>query len=203
MREVLDRDVVRIARPVQRVDLLVSGLDDAATAADVTKAVANEGSCPATDIRSGRITVGPKGARSLWLHVPNAAAKKLVASGRLQVGWVLAKVVLLAARHKRCYRCLDTGHLASSCQSSVDRSGNCFRCGKPGHKAADCAEEPSCFFCAEHGKESRHVLGTKGYITAASKPPGTRQKRKARPRKRPGADTAGASDIAPAMEVEA
>ncbi|XP_041980953.1 myosin-10-like [Aricia agestis] len=209
LREVLDRDAVKIARPVQRVDVLVSGMDDAATAADVTKAAAKEGGCPATDIRTGRMTVGPRGARSLWLHVPTAAAKKLVTSGRLQVGWVMAKVVLLAARPMRCYRCLDTGHLASSCQSLVDRSGDCFRCGKPGHKAADCAEEkPSCFFCAELGKESAHVLGGSGCITAAKKlPSGARRKRKApskaRLRKRPGADEAGASQNAPAMEVEA
>ncbi|XP_041983648.1 cellular nucleic acid-binding protein homolog [Aricia agestis] len=117
--------------------------------------------------------------------------------------WVLAKVVLLASRPKRCYRCLDTGHLAPSCQFPVDRSGNCFRCGKPGHKAANCAEEPSCFFCAELDRESNNVLGSNGCFTAASKSPSSRRKHKARPRKRPGANKAGASETVPAMEVEA
>ncbi|XP_041987915.1 DNA-binding protein HEXBP-like [Aricia agestis] len=109
-----------------------------------------------------------------------AAAKKLMASGRLQVGWVMTKVVLLAARPTRCYRCLDTGHLAPNCQSLVDRSGNCFRCGKPGHKATDCAEKLRCFLCVELGKESNYVLGSNGCITVASKSPGTKNKRKAR-----------------------
>ncbi|XP_041985042.1 uncharacterized protein LOC121737430 [Aricia agestis] len=175
MRDVLDRDVVRIGRPVKRAKLLVSGMDDAATAADVIKAAAKEGGCPAIDIRSGRITVGPRGARSLWLHIPTVAAKKLMDSGRLQVGWVMTKVVLLAARPTRCYRCLDTGHLASNCQSPVDRSGNCFRCGKSGHKAGDCAEEPRCFFCAELGKESNHVLGTNGCSTTEEEAQGSLQ----------------------------
>ncbi|XP_041969354.1 actin cytoskeleton-regulatory complex protein pan1-like [Aricia agestis] len=209
MREVLDPEVVKIGRPAKCVEMRIAGLDDSATTADVIEAVVREGGCPTTSIRSGPITKGRWGDGSLWLSVPVAAAKKLLSLGRLRVGWVSAKVTLLAARPKRCYRCLDTGHLATTCQCPVDRSRNCFRCGKPGHKAAECREkQPNCFFCEALGKEKDHVLGSSGCITVKKPLPSTKRRKrrgapsdKARP-KEPGAGDAGVSQPQPAMEVE-
>ncbi|XP_041987882.1 uncharacterized protein LOC121739462 [Aricia agestis] len=208
LREVLDPDVVKVGRPAKCVEMRIAGLDDSATTAEVLEAVSREGGCPANSIRSGPIRKGRWGDGSLWLSVPVAAAKKLLSLGRLRVGWVSAKVTLLAARPKRCYRCLDTGHLATTCQCPVDRSRNCFRCGKPEHKAAECREkQPNCFFCEALGKDKDHVLGSSGCVTAKPLPSTKRRKRrrapsdKARP-KEPGAGGAGVSQPQPAMEVE-
>ncbi|XP_061385274.1 DNA-binding protein HEXBP-like [Danaus plexippus] len=143
------------------------------------------------------------------MRVPVAAAKKLTSSGRLMVGWVSARVVLLAARPKRCFRCLDTGHVAAKCRHPEDRSRTCFRCGTSGHKAAECEAAPNCFLCEAAGKSERaHVLGASGCVARPS-PPGTtaattrRTPRKAQPKKPKANGGGGAVSAPPAMELDA
>ncbi|XP_061385243.1 uncharacterized protein LOC133320616 [Danaus plexippus] len=131
-------DWTEVIEIVTTISLIrIAGLDDSVATADVIQEVAKEGGCSIGDIRAGKLVVGPRGDASVWMRVPVAAAKKVSSSGRLMVGWVSARVVLLAARPKRCFRCLDTGHVAVKCQHPEDRSRRCFRCGTSGHKAAE------------------------------------------------------------------
>ncbi|XP_039762495.1 uncharacterized protein LOC120635545 [Pararge aegeria] len=104
LREVLGDEVVRISRPSKSVDLRITGLDDSVTSAEVIAAVATVGGCPVEQVRAGEVVCGYDGLGAVLVHCPVAAAKKVVAGGRLLVGWVSAQVKLLDARPLMCYR---------------------------------------------------------------------------------------------------
>ncbi|XP_013166458.1 PREDICTED: DNA-binding protein HEXBP-like [Papilio xuthus] len=185
LREVLSPEVVRVARPVKCAEVRITGLDDSVTAAEVVESVAREGGCAADAVRSGRLTVGPRGDGSLWLSVPVAAAKKVTDAGRVRVGWTSARVVLLASRPTRCFRCLETGHMGAKCPGEVDRSKLCFRCGKPDHRARDCVADPNCPVCEAAAKPAGHLIGGDGCATAGQRPaPKGRSAPKRRPRRK-------------------
>ncbi|XP_053994075.1 probable ATP-dependent RNA helicase vasa-like [Hylaeus volcanicus] len=87
---------------------------------------------------------------------------RILASGRLVVGWTSARVEALAARALRCYKCLELGHVLQKCPCEVDRSARCYLCGGIDHRARDCAAPPSCPVCADIGRPANHRLGAKG-----------------------------------------
>ncbi|XP_049878852.1 uncharacterized protein LOC126375808 [Pectinophora gossypiella] len=101
LREVLSAEAVRVARPVKRAEIRVTGLDDSADAFEVAEAIAKEGGCPSEAIKCGRMVVGPRGDGSLWVSCPVTAAKKVAGSGRIQVGWTSARARLLNPRPMR------------------------------------------------------------------------------------------------------
>ncbi|XP_045541405.1 uncharacterized protein LOC123722883 [Papilio machaon] len=183
LREVLGPEKVRIGRPVKCAEVRITGLDDSVTAAEVVESVAREGGCAAEAIRSGNLAFGPRGDGSLWLSVPVAAAKMVTDAGRVRVGWTSARVVLLAPRPTRCFRCLETGHMGAKCQCEVDRSKLCFRCGKPDHRARDFLADPNCPVCEAAGKPAGHTIGGDGCVTAGQKP--SKRKERGAPKRWP------------------
>lgn len=161
LREVLKEEDVRVSRPVKTAELRVDGLDDSTTPEDVVEAVARSGGCPPGDIRAGEVRADAAGLGTIWLKCPAVAAKKVVDSGRLLVGWVAARVKLLQPRAMRCYRCLEVGHVGARCTATIDRSGQCYRCGNTGHRAAQCSAKPNCSLCTAAGRPAEHSMGGK------------------------------------------
>ncbi|CAH2228329.1 jg7360, partial [Pararge aegeria aegeria] len=178
LREVLGDEVVRVSRPTKSVDLRITGLDDSVTSAEVIAAVATVGGCPVEQVRSGEVVSGYDGLGAVLVHCPVAAAKKVVAGGRLLVGWVSAQVKLLDARPLMCYRCLAPGHMGAQCKAGVDRSGLCYRCGRPGHKARECSATPHCVVCAADGRTAKHRVGSKSCVSPSE---GQEEEREGRP----------------------
>ncbi|XP_049887097.1 uncharacterized protein LOC126381684 [Pectinophora gossypiella] len=170
LREVLSPEAVRVARPVKRAEIRITGLDDSADAFEVAEAIAKEGGCSSDAIKCGRIVIGPRGDGSLWVSCPATAAKKVAGSGRVQVGWTTARARLLSPRPMRCFRCLEPGHMGVKCTCEFDRSQLCFRCGQPNHRARDCDAEPHCPVCETAGKPATHAIGGAGCVSAANKP---------------------------------
>ncbi|XP_049877835.1 uncharacterized protein LOC126375036 [Pectinophora gossypiella] len=187
LKEVLPSSV-RVARPTRCVDLRITGLDDSVTREDIAAAIAETGKCPSEQVKVGIIKDGLFGVGSVVVQCPVVAAKTLVDSGRLLVGWSSARVQSLEPRPMQCFRCLEIGHTGRQCQSTADRSQLCFRCCKPGHKSVDCTEGLHCPLCHEAGRPSGHAIGgrqcvrpkKKGHNTAARTPAG--QPRKPPPR---------------------
>ncbi|XP_023940561.2 uncharacterized protein LOC112047623 [Bicyclus anynana] len=169
LREVLGDDFVTVSRPIKSVDLRVTGLDDSVTSAEVIAAVASVGGCPADQVRAGVVVSGYDGLGAVLVHCPVAAAKKIVAGGRLLVGWVSAQVKLLDARPLMCYRCLAPGHVGVQCKEGIDRSGLCYRCGQPGHKSRGCSAAPYCVVCAAAGKSAEHRVGGRICLSTSNK----------------------------------
>lgn len=160
MRQVLKDEDVRLHRPEKRSELRITGLDESITSEEVTAAVIRDAKCSPEQIKVGAIRRSRDGMGTVWVSVPVGAAKALVKQGRLLVGWVAARVVLLPQRPMRCYRCLELGHMSAKCQTVEDRSGLCYRCGEPGHLAALCSASPKCALCATVGKPTEHRLGS-------------------------------------------
>ncbi|XP_049885128.1 uncharacterized protein LOC126380050 [Pectinophora gossypiella] len=158
LREVLP-ETVRVARPMRCADVLISGLDDSASAESITAAVVEAGKCSAEHVRVGPIRVGVFGVGSALVECPVEAAKMLVDSGRLLVGWSAARVRALGPRPMKCYRCFEIGHTGLQCQSPVDRSRNCFRCGQEGHMSSTCTGDLHCPICRAAGKPANHATG--------------------------------------------
>ncbi|XP_032676846.1 uncharacterized protein LOC116846733 [Odontomachus brunneus] len=125
----------------------VRDLDDATTAADVVTAVAEYAGCDPTFVKAWPPFMPPRGLSTCRVRAPMAVIKKIVAAGRISVGWYQSRVELLTARPLTCFRCLEEGHTRSQCQSTVDCSGLCYRCGGVGHSAKECTGQVCCPVC--------------------------------------------------------
>lgn len=90
-----------------------------------------------------------RGSLMAFVELEETDAKKLIQLGHLKVGWVRCRI-RIKVRVKRCFRCLDYGHLAVECKG-LDRSRQCWKCGTENHRAKNCTKEPNCILCAERG----------------------------------------------------
>ena len=141
MREVLEPQGIKVARPTKCADMRVRGLDDSATPEDVRSALARAGGCSEDDLKLGPVRRAPSGAGSVWVQGPIAAVNKITAAKRVTVGWVVATVEPLDPRPLRCYRCLQEGHVGQRCTETSMRGDRCYRCGDLSHKASECGAE--------------------------------------------------------------
>ena len=89
-----------------------------------------------------------------------ARSLKLLKGAHIKIGWVSCRV-RRKKEVRRCFRCLDFGHIAADCRGS-DRSRCCWRCGEEGHLAGSCNGKLRCFLCAAKEEKPRndHIPGT-------------------------------------------
>ncbi|XP_018373633.1 PREDICTED: insulinoma-associated protein 1-like [Trachymyrmex cornetzi] len=103
---------------------------------------------------------------SCWVRCPVEAAKNLVATPHITVGWSKCRIVLFPSRGLQCYRCLEAGHVQQRCTGTVDRSRCCYRCGGMGHLAKDCQARAECPACRTLGRPAGHRIGGQGCTAA-------------------------------------
>lgn len=160
LAESLGAEMVTLFRPTKSCELRITGLDDAATKAEIASAVATKGNCPVDQVKVGEVRRTAYGARTAWVRCPVAAGKKVAIERNLLLGWLAVQVHLLQPQGKRCFRCLQPGHIKQRCHSGIDRSDLCFRCSKNGHKAVDCMATPHCSICADSNRPANHRLAS-------------------------------------------
>lgn len=124
-----DKDKVGISQPTAMADIKISGLDDSVTSEEIETMIADNGDCCHDDIKVGRIRWLPNGLGAIWVRCPTRVANKIAATGKIKVGWTVAKIEILPPRPLQCYRCWNFGHVRYSCSSRIDRSNHCYRCG--------------------------------------------------------------------------
>ncbi|XP_018361447.1 PREDICTED: uncharacterized protein LOC108760142 [Trachymyrmex cornetzi] len=152
---------VSVIRPVQRAEVRLIDVDQSATVEEIVEAVSKSGKVPATSVRAGPLRQGRGGLCTVWVQCPLAGANLMLSSGKIRVGWTMAKVVPLAKRRLQCFRCLAVGHTRANCLSIVDRSSWCFQCGgSDGHRAFGCRASPRCPVCAARGMNANHRAGS-------------------------------------------
>ncbi|KAL6416574.1 hypothetical protein ACFW04_012696 [Cataglyphis niger] len=154
------KDYAKVSRPVIRGDIRLSGFDDSVAPSEIAETIAEIGGCSPKDIKMGEIRKLKNSLCTVWIQCPLASAVKASKSGKVRIGWTVARIVLLKARPIRCYKCWETGHLRNNCKSSVDRSFACYNCGSSGHSARVCDSSPSCPICKELGLQFDHRMGT-------------------------------------------
>ncbi|KAI8117567.1 Gag polyprotein [Lucilia cuprina] len=116
-------------------------LDEVTTKEDICTALKNQLNAPALEesvVKHIRKAYG--GTQIAKISLPDEVAQKALKLGKLKIGWSVCRVrqpIVL----KRCFKCLEFGHIANSCKSSFDRSKLCRKCGEENHIAKDCTSE--------------------------------------------------------------
>jgi len=112
-----------------------------------------------------------RGLRKAKVAVPIAAALEVLKEKTLQVGWSRCRVRSLESEERkqpRCYKCLRNGHMAARC-TNEEIGKACYRCGETDHLIRECCREPLCPLCSKtDGSDGKHILGTKGCLSAAT-----------------------------------
>ena len=108
----LDPIKVRMAIPFQAMESRVTRIDISAIKEEITNTLAKESGCKAEDVRLGEIRLARNGLRSAWIRGSAGAVGKLAQTGKVAIGWSIAKVEGI-----ECYRCLEIGHISKTCTS--------------------------------------------------------------------------------------
>lgn len=100
------------------------------------------------------------GTQTATISLSAGLANRLLEVAKIRIGWVRCRIREKISP-RRCFKCLDFGHLTSNCRSQLDHSGKCLRCGGTGHKIKTCKESPVCMLCssAASSTKSDHVTG--------------------------------------------
>ncbi|XP_041973441.1 uncharacterized protein LOC121729121, partial [Aricia agestis] len=193
LKEIVGEDIVRVSRPQKCAEMIMTGLDDSASAGEIATAIARVSGCRAEDVRVGEIRVDRRGRGSAWVKCPVEAAKQVTApTSKVYVGWTVVRVTLLSTRTMRCFRCHEEGHTRATCSSETDRSELCFRCGQPGHSTKQCGNSPHCALCESRGKPADHIVGSQRCNKSTPK-----KKRKGPEKSRASREAATTSTAAP------
>lgn len=143
-------DNIKAETPSRSIDVIVKGIEETASVADVKRAV--------NEVLSvdGDLTVymprdpGIHGTRFAIVNLPKRLAAKLLNAGKLTIGWSNCTVAE-NLEPQRCFRCHKYGHVARSCNSPKDQIPKCANCSEPGHKAVSCKNASVCLSCEECG----------------------------------------------------
>lgn len=152
-------DGARITCPRTKADMIVSRPDQSITEADITNTIAAKYDCDQDEITVKPIKIRPNRLGSAWISAPHEAVAAACNSGKIQIGWTLAKVTGTRDRPVQCHRCLEYGHLKGEWTSYTDRSMACYKCGENWHRVATCVNDPRCLLCP--GMQNGHRMGSK------------------------------------------
>ncbi|XP_041630601.2 uncharacterized protein [Drosophila kikkawai] len=130
---------------------LIRDLDELVTREELAAELASQANCPPGAVTIKSIRSLASGGQVAMFSVPETMAGSIDSLGRVKVGWTRCRIKMIESR-PRCFRCMETGHIAARCTSTSDRSSSCFRCGQEGHKIAACKNSPRCFSCAESNR---------------------------------------------------
>lgn len=142
-KAVMSHTDARFMLPCKTAELRVMDLDESIT--EIAKAIAAASSCSPSDIKVGEICKTATRLATDWVQGLLTVVYQVAAAKRVQVGWISARVEVLAQRPLQCFQWLEMGHVKAKCPGHTYRSGRYFRRGKLGHKARDCvADAPKC-----------------------------------------------------------
>ncbi|XP_046599987.1 uncharacterized protein LOC124295147 [Neodiprion lecontei] len=106
-----------------------------------------------------RMRAGFRGTQVALTKVPERTARKLLALGRVKIGWTACRIRERISVD-RCHRCQGYGHHAAQCLGK-DNSQACRKCGEAGHKEKECPKTaPRCILCASSGARADHFSGS-------------------------------------------
>ncbi|XP_068140371.1 uncharacterized protein [Drosophila tropicalis] len=115
---------VRILAPIKHA--IIRELDELTEPCDLIVALANQASVDEDCCTVRSLRRGLSGSKVAVISAAEKVMRKLLALGRVRVGWSCCRIKELDELPKRCYRCLRAGHISAKCPSQVDRSNCCL-----------------------------------------------------------------------------
>ena len=111
-----------------------------------------------------------RGTQTASIVLPKPLADQLLSVQKLRIGWAVCRI-RLRIEPRRCFKCLDFGHIAARCRSRHNSAGRCFNCGGADHASKDCNKKAECILCTRLGeKQAAHNTLSRGcpqYVKAA------------------------------------
>lgn len=145
----------------QEVELLIRDIEETTTKAEIKAALQKVAGSECTIMDSSIRALRPayRGTLMASIRLPDEVARNVLGEkGRIRIGLVSCSVKEVT-RPVKCFKCWNSGHLASYCTSQIDRSSLCLKCGRSGHRIADCQNEPHCPLCSEGERNFDHMAG--------------------------------------------
>ncbi|XP_015123783.1 uncharacterized protein LOC107045891 [Diachasma alloeum] len=144
-------------------ELEIKDFDEAATKEEVLEALkaAARDQCDISlrAIKSLRKAYG--GTKTASVTLASTAVQKILEEhGKIKIEWVNCRIRRVE-RPITCFKCWHYGHLATKCNSTVDRSKLCVKCAEDCHKSKDSKKEPRCALCIEKNSSENcaHIDG--------------------------------------------
>jgi hypothetical protein len=123
---------------VARIDILVAK-------EELRQALASAAGCGSAEVQVGEIRTTRYSLGTVWIRCPVTGARKLARDAKVALSWSTAMVTAIPKRPLQCFKCLELGHVRTTCTSNLDRGHLCYRCGVCGHRARRCpASAPKC-----------------------------------------------------------
>lgn len=160
-RAIGNKESVKIERPIKMAEIRIRGLDDSIKPTEIREAVAKVGKCEQEEVKLGDIQKTPSGMGMAWARCPLSAVNRIMVSDRIQIGWALTRLEMLAEHPLQCFKCLEGGHVRQRCPNKEDRSNRCYRCREAGHLAKSCEAVLKCPVCSDKNLPSNHRTGGK------------------------------------------
>ena len=159
MKESLGEDA-SVRSLVQEMTIELRDLDEITTKQEISDALGKQFAI--TNLSESvvkRMRKGFGGTQTAEIRLPAETAMKLIAVGKIKIGWTICKFRELI-QPRQCYRCTEFGHFARDCKN-IDKSDICWKCGEKGHLAKTCNKEPQCMHCnEENGALPNHMAGS-------------------------------------------
>ncbi|KAL7726492.1 hypothetical protein ACLKA6_001114 [Drosophila palustris] len=123
------------------------------TSDEVLEAVFQAIDCDLSSEAVPKLRPAYQGTQTATLILPKNIADHILNLGKLRIGWAVCRMrAKLEAR--RCFNCLNFGHIAARCRSKFDASKLCLNCGGQNHAAKDCSSEAACIICKRSGENN-------------------------------------------------
>ncbi|XP_067614644.1 uncharacterized protein [Eurosta solidaginis] len=129
----------------------IRDIDEVTTVEEVCQALNTQLACfnaKPSCVRSLRKAYG--GTQTATMSLPTELVRELTRSGKVRIGWVICRV-RAKVPPKRCFNCLEFGHIARNCGTESNLKGVCFKCGGQGREAKSCTNALKCLLCARRG----------------------------------------------------
>ncbi|XP_053945758.1 uncharacterized protein LOC128855129 [Anastrepha ludens] len=140
-------DVVEVRALTELHQIEIRDLDEITTKDEVHEAITSqfrELNVPLSSVANLRKAYG--GTQTATLKVTPEIATKLTAAGKIRIGLVICRI-REKLDPKRCFKCMEYGHVAARCKSTDDFTKSCFKCGSKDHQAKSCTQTASCLIC--------------------------------------------------------